>query len=353
MRRRAVLAAAALAVAALAGGSALVGAAPAAQVNQAVIDSDAMPAKLSAFGLFQPGGSVPISTVLPYELATPLFSDYADKARLIALPAGQKAVVGPDGRVQFPLGTVLVKSFGWTSVNGGRPVETRLLIHRASGWVALPYIWDADGRDATLKVAGGRLPIRFTRANGDEHSISYAVPNKNQCKDCHSQNGAIVPIGPRVGNLVFPGVGKAGAGAGRAALARAFTNPAALAGPVVRWDDARGASLDSRARAYLDVNCAHCHSPGGSASNSGLFQGRDVRDGKALGIGKRPVAAGRGSGGRDFAIAPGDPDASILIYRLENTDPGIAMPELGRGMVHREGAALLREWIASMPKATS
>jgi hypothetical protein len=52
---------------------------------------------------------------------------------------------------------------------------------------------------------------------------------------------------------------------------------------------------------------------------------------------KRPVAAGRGSGGRDFAIAPGEPDASILVYRMESTDPGIAMPELGRATVHAEG----------------
>ncbi|MDF7777395.1 hypothetical protein P1X14_19215, partial [Sphingomonas sp. AOB5] len=62
-----------------------------------------------------------------------------------------------------------------------------------------------------------------------------------------------------------------------------------------------------------------------------------------------PVAAGRGSGGGEFAIAPGHADRSILIYRLESTDPGIAMPELGRATVHAEGAALLREWIDGMP----
>ena len=63
-------------------------------------------------------------------------------------------------------------------------------------------------------------------------------------------------------------------------------------------------------------------------------------------------AAGRGSGGMDFAIAPGEPDRSFLIYRLESTEPGIAMPELGRSTVHKEGAALLRQWIAEMPKAS-
>jgi hypothetical protein len=68
-----------------------------------------------------------------------------------------------------------------------------------------------------------------------------------------------------------------------------------------------------------------------------------------IGVGKRPVAAGRGSGGREFAIAPGDAEASILIYRLRSTDPGIAMPELGRATAHDEGIALLSQWIDSMP----
>ena len=39
-----------------------------------------------------------------------------------------------------------------------------------------------------------------------------------------------------------------------------------------------------------------------------------------------------------------------MIYRLESTDPGIAMPEVGRSTVHKEGSALLRQWIAEMPE---
>lgn len=333
MKRAAALVAAVLA--AVGGASAV----PQPGVNQAVIDSDAMPAKLSAFGLF--AANSPVAPLgIPYTLRTPLFSDYADKARFVSLPSGQKATIGADGRIQFPVGTVLVKSFGWASVNGGRPVETRLLIHRAAGWVALPYVWDADGKDAKLKVAGTRVPVTFKRKDGTAQTISYAVPNKNQCKECHSLNGALVPIGPKAGNLVTD-----------SRLAnRLLSNVAALKPTMPRWDDPKSGRLDQRARAYLDVNCAHCHNPAGSASNSGLFLGWDVTDTKALGIGKRPVAAGRGSGGRDFAIAPGDPDASIMIYRLESIDPGVAMPEVGRGSVHREGADLLRQWIAQMPK---
>lgn len=74
----------------------------------------------------------------------------------------------------------------------------------------------------------------------------------------------------------------------------------------------------------------------------------DVTAPLALGIGKAPVAAGKGSGGRMFSIVPGSPDESILVYRIESTDPGVMMPEMGRRLVHEEGVSLIREWIQSM-----
>lgn len=327
-------------LAALAGGIASSSAGPLPGIDRAVVEGAALPAKLSAFGLFQGNDPKQPRGAIPYELQTPLFSDYADKARLIILPPGQKAGVAGDGSIAFPVGTVLVKSFGWADVNGGRPVETRLLIHRASGWVALPYVWDADGKDATLKIAGARIPVSFAVPGGGRQRISYAVPNKNQCKECHSRGDTLVPLGPKAANMVID----------RRAAAQYFSGAQALRPVMPRWDDPKTGTVERRARAYLDANCGHCHHPAGSASNSGLFLGWEQTGQKALGIGKRPVAAGRGSGGLDFAIAPGQPGASILIYRLESLEPGIAMPEVGRSAVHREGAALLREWIAAMPK---
>ena len=104
-------------------------------------------------------------------------------------------------------------------------------------------------------------------------------------------------------------------------------------------------SRDARARAYLEVNCAHCHNPAGAASNSGLFLEAAQRDVTARGIGKPPVAAGRGSGGRLVDIAPGRPDESILLHRMTSTEPGVAMPELGRALPHDEALAMLRTWI--------
>lgn len=318
---------------------------PMPSVNQAVIDSEAMPQKLSAFGLFRLNDPTKPLAPLGYTLRTPLFSDYTDKHRFVSIPAGQKARVLADGVIEFPVGTVLIKSFGWDDVNDGRPVETRLLIRRAAGWAALPYIWDADGKDATLALGGRRVPVSFKSPDGTAHSIRYAVPNKNQCKECHSLNGEIVPIGPKARNFIIDPA------ASDQMRSLNFANPAALQPVMPQWDDPKSGSVAERARAYLDVNCAHCHNPAGSASNSGLFlRWTDDPNGVNYGIGKRPTAAGRGSGGMDFAIAPGDPEKSFLIYRLESTDPGIAMPEVGRSTIHGEGAALLRQWIAEMPK---
>jgi hypothetical protein len=102
------------------------------------------------------------------------------------------------------------------------------------------------------------------------------------------------------------------------------------------------------ARAYLDVNCAHCHQPGGGASNSGLDLRWEQADPHAIGIMKRPVAAGRGAGGHDFSILPGQPDTSILLYRMDSAEPGIAMPELGKASEDHQGVAVVRRWIAEM-----
>ena len=109
---------------------------------------------------------------------------------------------------------------------------------------------------------------------------------------------------------------------------------------------ARGGA--TAARAYLDVNCAHCHRPGATASNSGLDLRWEQKSPEALGIGKRPVAAGRGAGGHLFDIVPGAPDASILTYRMASSEPGVAMPELGKATVDDDGLDIVRRWIAEM-----
>jgi len=107
-------------------------------------------------------------------------------------------------------------------------------------------------------------------------------------------------------------------------------------------------SLEDRARAYLDINCGHCHKDNGAASNSGLWLEWTESEAVKIGIGKHPTAAGRGSGRLLSVIEPGAPDSSILAYRMASIEPGVAMPELGRTLADEDGVNLVREWIAEM-----
>lgn len=312
-------------------------------VSDTAITADGYPAALSDYGFFTDlHARTPAARVTPYTLNTPLFSDYAEKQRYLYLPAGARAGYQPDRVVDLPVGTALIKTFGYQQNGAFRPLETRLLLHRGAGWVAIPYVWNADGSDAVLKRAGARIPVTFADPSGTSHTISYQVPNQNQCKDCHALAGAITPIGPKIRNLNDGHQLQSWARTGL--LDRLPADAPRLA----RWDDA-AAPLADRATAYLETNCAHCHNANGAASNSGLFFDWHQPDATARGLGKHPVAAGRGSGGRLVDIAPGRPDESIVTYRMASTEPGVAMPELGRNVTHAEGVKLVRDWIAAMP----
>lgn len=313
-------------------------------VADAIIQGDSLPRSLSEFGFFtDKAGWKPNKGVTLYRLNSPLFTDYAEKYRYIYVPEGQTLRVNadnPEAMLQFPVGSAIIKSFGYELDGRPRLLETRILLHRADGWVALPYVWNAEQTEAVLKVAGKRIPITFTDPSGKERSTSYAVPNKNQCKECHSLSDAVVPIGPKLRNITHDSKD--------ILISDGYLK--GVTGSELGMPDYRdnGMPLADRARAYLDVNCAHCHNGQGSASNSGLFLTYEEKQPVRIGVNKRPVAAGRGSGGHEFSIKPGHPEESIMIYRLKSLDPGVAMPEVGRSMVHEEGVALLSEWIAEL-----
>jgi uncharacterized repeat protein (TIGR03806 family) len=317
-----------------------------AEVNDAALAGPA-PASLAETRLFlDVGANRPNARVVPYGLNTPLFSDHADKARFIYVPEGTTIGYRAEGVLDFPVGSALIKHFGFARADGSLDlIETRLLVRQADGWKAWPYVWNADDSAATLKKAGARLAVAGHDDSGKPLALDWQVPNVNQCKGCHASGGELVPIGPKARNLNGDYRGENNL----ARLARLGLLPAMPADvpQLPRWDNAK-LSLNDRARAYLDVNCGHCHSRAGPASNSGLFLTFDDPHGPSLGIGKGPVAAGRGSGGRMVSIAPGKPDASILVYRMESVEPGTMMPELGRTQRHDAAVRLMRAWIEKM-----
>jgi len=313
--------------------------------------------------------------VLPYDLNTPLFSDYAHKLRTVWMPAGQAAAYDPERAFDFPVGTVLSKTFyyprgegdavlrsadaGPDLAGGGlelskvRLIETRLLVRRRDGWVALPYVWNEQQTQARLMRGGELVPLRLLGADGRSEQAQYQVPDQNQCAGCHGvdmKSKALQPIGPKARHLnrdfaYADGLADQIARWTRAGYLRGA--PAASAAPrAANWRDPQ-AGLEQRARAYLDVNCGHCHSPSGPGNTSGLWLDAATREPLRLGRCKLPIAAGKGTGDRRYGLVPGKPEESILVYRMLSDDPAVMMPELGRSVVHVEGVQLIREWIAA------
>lgn len=326
-------------------------------VDQRALMAETPAASLSAYHLFVDwGGRIPNAGLTPYALNTPLFSDYAEKQRYLYLPPGAKARYRSSGVLDLPVGATLVKVFAYPA-DFRRPsekvrlIETRLLVHKPSGWVALAYVWNDAQTEAVLKRAGARRAVDFVDTQGRERHVDYAVPNANQCKQCHSLAGQLTPIGPKARNLNGPypyadGAENQLAHWSRLGLLEGAPRPAAAPRTAV-WDDP-AEPLEARALAYLDGNCGHCHNAKGAASNSGLFLNLEETRPSARGVGKRPVAAGRASANLFFDIAPGDPDGSILLHRMASTEPGVMMPELSRSVRHEEGLALVRAYIASL-----
>ena len=345
-------------------------------------ERDAVPERLSDWHVVEVvDGALSMNVgVTPYDLNTALFTDYAHKLRTVWMPAGASASYG-DESFEYPVGTVITKTFYYPKDASGavlrtddysndfageglnldtvRLMETRILVKRADGWQALPYVWNAEQTDATLEIAGDASRLQLVSASGETTPFTYVVPDNNQCAGCHADNHtdkAIMPLGPRARHLNKDYAYASGAQnqllhwqqigylSGLPDVAAVPKN--------VNFKDA-SVSLEERARSYLDINCGHCHNPSGAADTSGLMLNHLEEDRRKLGLCKPPVAAGTGSGNRLFAIVPGSPEDSILNFRVESTNPGAMMPELGRSLEHEEGTALLREWVATMPGSCS
>lgn len=337
-----------------------------APVDQRAIAAARPPQTLAAFHLFTDvGARTPNAGVTAYELNTPLWSDGALKFRYLYLPAGTRATYRADGVFDLPVGAVLIKTFAIAPdmrrpTENVRFLETRLLVHRRDGWVALPYVWNEAQTEARLSPVGADIPVSFTDDAGAAVALDWHVPNRNECRACHNRAGAITPIGPSARNLnrdyAYPEFRQPGlvVEAGSAPqlgvwVLNGLLDQAPADAPRVpdAYDPSDG-TLDQRARAYLDVNCAHCHNPEGPGHTSGLDLRWSQREPALWGLFKRPIAAGRASGGLAFDIEPGHPERSILVHRMASTDPGVMMPETGRTLVDERAVALMRDWIMAM-----
>ena len=322
-------------------------------VNNDLILSDSFPNKLSEFNFFiDNSAQVPHDKVVPYELISTLFSDYSYKQRWVYVPTNQKATYYKESSVfDFPVGSALIKTFYYPIderdlSQGMNLLETRLLLRKEDGWEAVSYAWNDEQNEAFKKIAGKTINVSWTNFLGEEEDVRYRVPNVNQCKECHAADDMITPIGPKARNINKDFKYEEGE---FNQLDYWMTKqiidsyPLELVSPV-DWSD-ESQNINDRVRSYLDVNCGHCHSPTGNANSTGLYLHLDETRDIHLGIYKKPVATGRGSGGLKYSIVPGKPEESILLHRMISLDPGIMMPESGRALSHHEAVETVREWI--------
>ena len=324
------------------------------KVQDELIFMEKAPKKLSEYGFFKNmSAQIPAEGVLPYDLISPLFSDYADKLRFIYIPKSKAAKYRSNKVFDFPEGTALIKTFAYLNEHENSAIpaqllETRLLLKRNGEWVNVSYVWDSNQDEAYLTVAGKTISTKFINNNGDYVDVRYRVPNINQCKECHQIGKTITPIGPKLRNLdkeyvyddgVFNQLAK---WHDQGWIDNKFDEVA-----MVDWTD-KSKTVDQRARSYLDINCAHCHIEGGSADTSGLYLDYIEKREINLGIYKKPIATGRGSNNLKYSIVPGNPEESILLYRMKSLDPGVMMPESGRALEHTEAIELIGKWIKNL-----
>jgi uncharacterized repeat protein (TIGR03806 family) len=352
--------------------------------------------KLSSYNLFvDPSDPTtgPNDSGIPYDLSTPLFTDYATKYRFVFVPEGQVATYSEHEVIEFPIGTVLVKTFSMPADTANRGVnetniETRLLVHRVDGWAAIPYYWDSE-TDASYIVTGKTITdITITHDDSNpstDNSLTfdYSIPQKGQCTNCHAvvpnlqgpedqRKSIFKPIGPKARFLNndydydSQVENQLAHWESEGILVSVPTDKMAIASAPIFKDTTNITALSPEdlnimARGYLDINCAHCHRDAltipepnyaGAAGDSGLtvefnrsFDANPAR----FGVCKTAVAAG-GSSEYPRDVIPQHADRSYLLFRMNTNDGRHKMPELGRGSIHTEGVELIRAWINSLPE---
>jgi uncharacterized repeat protein (TIGR03806 family) len=271
------------------------------------------------------------SRAFEYDLSTPLFTDYSKKQRLIALPVNTSMQFNGDGLPIFPDNTVIAKTFYYNlnerDLSEGRQIiETRILIKKDGDWITGDYKWNEDQTDAVLHLEGSTLPISWIDADGNTKSTTYRIPSDTACFTCHQSFDDTVPIGPklRTMNFDFNGTNQL----------QQLINDGQLTGltdvssvnTLPNWQDTT-ASLEERARAYFDVNCAHCHTSGGQCE-----------DQSSLNLAYETLLENTDIVERKLSIQ----------FRISEYNEGVSMPFIGTTLLHTEGVDLIQDYLDTL-----
>ncbi|MCP3140867.1 PQQ-dependent sugar dehydrogenase [Pyxidicoccus xibeiensis] len=297
---------------------------------------DPFPTRLSETGCVDAADPTrPAGGLIPYGVNVELWSDGADKERFLAVPDGKTVAVGVDGTLDFPPGTVTVKSF----LLEGRRVETRLFMRHPDGsWAGYSYEWNEAGTDAVL-LSTGKVKAVAGR--------TWTFPSRGECMQCHNAAAGHV-LGLEVaqlnGDFVYPAQRKAHQLLTLEHIGL-LTLPA-VPDSLPRLPAVDGsAALEARARAYLHTNCAACHRPNGLGRGEAdlRFTTELARAGVCDVV---PELGGMGVPGARLVL-PGHPEKSLVSLRMHALDT-FRMPPLATRHVDTAGAALVDAWISSL-----
>lgn len=301
---------------------------------------------------------VPTQDLIPYDISSALFSDYAHKKRFVYIPENTKAIQKNDEvSIDFPTGSILIKSFYYENTlpeHTLKNIETRLLVKTTEGWKDYVYLWNEAQTDAILLPSEHNETIVFVEweENGEVKKVNYNVPSASACKNCHSYENITQPIGTKPQNL-----NKNYSYQSHIAnqlqewmkLGKLESNTREIKTTLVDYND-QTKDINLRARAYLDANCSSCHNPKGYCSEMELDFRYINQDIKKIGFNKKPNFDNPYfSGYKPYIIQTGTAEKSTLLHRLQSTTPGVAMPLLSRTLQHKEGVQLMTEWINQLP----
>ncbi len=297
------------------------------------------PATLSKTGCFDPADpKKPGAPLVPYGVNSPFWSDGADKDRYFAIPDGTKVTVAANGHFDFPIGSVLVKSFRID----GKLVETRLFVRHADGeGGGYSYEWNAAQTDATL------LPANKTKALAGVKS--WYFPGRGECLGCHTAAAGRslgLEVGQLNGDFVYERTNRVSNQLATLDRVGIFNAPIGAPSTLLAYPDPNGTGpAEARARSYLHANCANCHRPGGPGRLA-----MDLRYSQPLAAtgtcNANPVGGDLGVGGAKI-VTPGRPEASLLALRMRAT-PASRMPPLATRLVDATGAGVVDGWIRGL-----
>jgi uncharacterized repeat protein (TIGR03806 family) len=318
------------------------------------------PRLLSEVGAFTNLASLEVhAAAVPYDLV-PFWSDGARKSRWIFLPndgshdqPGERIAFSESGNWSFPVGTVLMKHFELPldpdDPGATARLETRFLVRGEDGkWYGVTYRWRDDGSDAELLAGAETRALELRLEDGGTEAQVWSFPSRSQCTTCHT-NAAGGVLGVRTHQLnrelVYPRTARTDNQLHTWSALGMLDPPldpaqisSYLAG--VRLDDVT-ASLERRARSWLDSNCSNCHRP--QTANRAGFDARLTTPASHQGFVWGEVLEGLGIPDA-YLIHPGDPLASVVFQRVAAVGP-LGMPPLAKSRADEQAVAILSEWI--------